>query len=219
MRVFFDFDNTVTIGDVLNEMIKRYSVRDDWMALEKAWQLGEITAKECLAGQMKWVRISKQDLNKYVKTVQIDPCFIKLIQLLRRRDIESVIVSDNFEPIIQLILENNGLKDFPIYANYLKFYKDRVFPSFPHQNPDCSFCAHCKKIHFMNDAHSMDNPIIYIGDGRSDICAAKEADIVFAKDTLLEYFKKHNLACIEFFDLANVYESLNELTCRLSSPK
>ena len=66
----------------------------------------------------------------------------------------------------------------------------------------------------MNDPHSKDNPIIYIGDGRSDICAAKEADIVFAKDTLLGYFKKHDLPCIEFDDLSSVYKYLKERTHR-----
>jgi len=212
MRVFFDFDNTVTFGDVLNEMIERYSVCDDWIVLEKAWQSGEITTKECLAGQMKWIRISKQELNRYLKTVRIDPYFIKLVGLLREREIPSVIVSDNFEPIIQLILEHNGIKDFGVYANHLRFYKDRVFPSFPYQNPDCTFCAHCKKVHFMNDEHSMEDPIIYVGDGRSDICASKEADIVFAKDTLLRYRKKHDLPCIEFHDLSGVYEYLNKRT-------
>jgi 2,3-diketo-5-methylthio-1-phosphopentane phosphatase len=217
MRVFIDFDNTVTKGDVLNEMIERYSISEDWIVLEKAWQLGEISTKECLKGQMKGLRISRQELIKYLKAVQIDPYFSKLIDFLRLREIETCIVSDNFGPVIDIILENNGIKDFKIHANHLKFYKDRVFPSFPHQNPNCSFCAHCKKVHFMDDTHSKYNPIVYIGDGRSDICAAKEADIVFAKDTLLEYFKKHDLACIEFFDLAVVYEYLNERTHKLAS--
>jgi 2-hydroxy-3-keto-5-methylthiopentenyl-1-phosphate phosphatase len=210
MRIFFDFDNTVTLGDVLNDLIERYSINSEWTTLEKAWVLGEITTKECLVGQMKWIRISKQELNKYLKTVQIDPYFSKLIELLRRRGIESFIVSDNFEPIIQMILDNHGIKDVPIYANHLRFYKDHIFPSFPYQNSNCSFCAHCKKVHFMNDIHSMNDPIIYIGDGRSDICAAKEADIVFAKNILLEYFRKHNLPCIEFGTLETVYQHLSE---------
>jgi len=217
MRVFIDFDNTVTKGDVLNEMIGRYSISDDWMALEKAWQLGEISTKECLMGQMKGVRISRQELIKYLKTVRIDPYFSKLVDFLRMREIESSIVSDNFEPIIDIILENNGIKDFKICGNHLKIYKDRLFPSFPYQNPNCSFCAHCKKVHFMDDTHSKNNPIVYIGDGRSDICAAKEADVVFAKDTLLEYFKKHRLSCIEFNDLSGVYEYLNGLPFGLVS--
>ncbi len=210
MRVFIDFDNTVTKGDVLNELIDRYSINKDWTVLEKAWALGEVTTKECLLGQMKSIRISRQELFKFLKKVQIDPNFTKLIEFLRYRDIEFSIVSDNFEPFIQVILEDNGIKDFPIFANHLKFYKDRFFPSFPYQNPNCSFCAHCKKVHFMNDPHSKGNPVIYIGDGRSDICAAKEADIVFVKDTLLEYFKKHGLSCVEFNDLGTVYEYMKE---------
>src|SRR5476649_2852757 len=116
MRVFIDFDNTITKGDILNEMIERYSISGDWMVLEKAWQLGEISTKECLRGQMKGVRISRQELIKYLKTVQIDPYFSKLIEFLRIRDIETCIVSDNFGPVIDIILENNGIKDFKIYA-------------------------------------------------------------------------------------------------------
>jgi len=210
MRIFIDFDNTITKGDVLNDLIARYSIRDDWMVLENAWALGEITTKECLSGQMNGVRIAKPELIEYLRKVRIDPFFSKLIELVRIKGIESSIVSDNFEPIIKVILENHGIKDLTVYANHLKIYRDRFFPSFPYQNPDCSFCAHCKKVHFMNDPHSKDAPVIYIGDGRSDICAAKEADIVFAKDKLLEYFKKHGLPCIEFNDLATVYDYLKE---------
>ena len=46
MRIFIDFDNTVSMGDVLSDMIERYSVRDDWRQLESAWVLGSITTKE-----------------------------------------------------------------------------------------------------------------------------------------------------------------------------
>jgi len=210
MRFFVDFDNTITVGDVLNDLIERYSINSEWVVLERAWQLGEITTKQCLSGQMKGLRVSKEELAKFLKTVEIDPHFKRLIALLREWETEPIIVSDNFEPLIRIILENHGIKDIPVYANHLKFYKDRLFPSFPYQNPDCSFCAHCKKIHFMDDVHSKENPIVYIGDGRSDICAAKEADLVFAKDTLLEYFKQHRLCCIEIDDLRTVFQYLKE---------
>ena len=44
----------------------------------------------------------------------------------------------------------------------------------------------------------MYDPIIYVGDGRSDICPAKEADIVMAKGVLLKYLRSHKLPCVEF---------------------
>lgn len=209
-RIFFDFDNTITSVDVIDDMIKRFSVRDDWMGLEKKWQLGEITTIECLNGQIKWLRISHQELTKYLKTIQIDPYFPKLIDLLCREGTTPVILSDNFEPIIKIILENNGIKGLPIYANRLRFYKDQLFPSFPYQNPDCPFCAHCKKIHLQKTDYSQEKKIIYIGDGRSDFCPAMESDVVFAKDSLLRYLIKNKRPCVEFRDLSDVYEHLKE---------
>lgn len=210
MRVFLDFDNTVTLGDVLSRLIERFSINNDWKALEDAWESGEISAKECLNEQMKGVRIYQGELNEYLRTIEIDPYFVKLVDLLKEKGIEFSIVSDNFESIIKVILDYNGIKGVPVYANHLRIFRHRLFPSFPYQNPGCSFCAHCKKVHFMNDSHSKEDPIIYIGDGRSDICAAREADIVLAKDKLLAYFRRHNLPCIEFNDFNMVYAYLNE---------
>ena len=175
MRVYIDFDNTVTMVDVLAQLIERYSINDEWKALENAWKSEEITAKECLIGQMEGVRIYQGELNEYLKTIEIDPYFSKLIEFLRYKGIEFSIVSDNFEPIIKTILDNNGYKGVTVYGNQLRVFRNRLFPSFPYQNPHCHFCAHCKKVHFEDEAHSMKDPIIYIGDGQSDICPAKEA--------------------------------------------
>lgn len=206
-RVFIDFDNTITVGDVLYDLIKRYSTSTDWMALEKDWQLGEITTKECLIGQLKRVKISKADLSQYLANVTIDPSFTKLMDLLRSQGVVPVIASDNFESIIAEILANNNIKGVPVFANRLKHDGDRLFLTFPHQNPDCPFCAHCKKTHFIND-RTPEHPILYIGDGRSDICPAMEADIVFAKDTLLAHLKKNQKPCFEFSNLGDILENL-----------
>ncbi len=209
-RIFFDFDNTVTLVDVIDDMVKRFSIRDDWMVLEKNWQSGEITTIECLTGQIKWLRISRPGLARYLKTIQIDPCFSKLINLLRKEGITPVILSDNFEPIIKVILENSGINGLLIYANRVRFYRDRLLPSFPYQNPDCPFCAHCKKIHLQKDNYLEKKKVIYIGDGRSDFCPAMESDIVFAKGSLLRYLIKNKRPCVEFHDLSDIYDHLKE---------
>ncbi len=204
-RFFIDFDNTVTLGDVLNDMIRRFSVGDDWVDLEKYWLLGEITTIKCLTGQMKGIRITQKQLNQYLKTVQIDPYFSKLVDFLRKKGVSPVILSDNFEPFIKAILENNRIEGIKVFANHIKFHKDQPIPSFPYRNPNCPFCAHCKKIH-LREGHCLSKTkIIYIGDGRSDFCPAMEADLVFAKDALLKYMLKKKRPCIEFRGLDDVY--------------
>jgi len=210
MHVYIDFDNTVTKVDVLSQLIERFSINDEWKVLERAWKSEEITAKECLLGQVESVRIFQWELDEYLKTIEIDPYFLKLIEFLREKAIGFSIVSDNFEPIIKTILDYNGIKGVTVYGNHLKVFRNRLYLSFPYQNPHCHFCAHCKKVHFENELHSMKDPIIYIGDGQSDICPAKEADIVLAKGVLLRYFKKNKLSCVEFKNLDQVYAYLKE---------
>jgi len=209
-RVFFDFDNTMTRFDVLDEIIKKFSVNDHWKALQVAWENGEIGTKECLEGQLRGIRITKKALDKFLAGVQLDKSCYKLLSLLNREGVRPVILSDNFDPIIERILEHHGLKDIKVYANALRFYKDHLIPSFPYDNPFCPSCAHCKKIH-LTGGHEDHKLIVYVGDGRSDFCPAKVSDIVFAKDSLLEHLKQVGKPCVAYKELGTVYNHFKEI--------
>jgi len=203
-RVFFDFDNTITRIDTLDDIIERFSINDKWKALEKKWVEGKIGSRECLKGQLQSVRISKRDLLKYLRKIKVSNYFKKLIPLLKKHRAGPVILSDNFHFIIEAILRNNGVKRVQVCANQLKLREDRLIPSFPHTNSDCWKCAHCKTKN-LSKGKINSKITIYVGDGFSDICPAKSADIVFAKGSLLKHFRKNHLACRQFKDLKEVY--------------
>ena len=205
--IFFDFDNTITQNDILDKIIERFAMDDHWVSLEEKWRKGKIGSKECLEGQLKSIRVSRTVLSRYLASVHLDPSFKALLKFLRRNKIESMIVSDSFSFVIQQILKHHKIRRVPVYANELRFQKDRLIPSFPFFNQDCLRCAHCKKIHLENNSH---RTTIYVGDGRSDICAAECADIVFAKDGLLDYLKKENKPFIEFKNLGSVLSVLEQ---------
>lgn len=207
-KVFFDFDNTITRFDILDDIIKRFSKNKKWQKLEKAWKQGKIGSRECLAGQLKEVSITRAKLLKYLSKIKVDPYFIKLLKFFKTRGIRPVILSDSFHFIIRRILKNNRIKDIKIYCNTLSFFKDRLINSFPHTNKACFVCAHCKKNNLLRLSGS--GKIIYIGDGRSDLCPAKRADLVFAKGSLLKHFKKLKRKSIAFNDLGDVYRYLRE---------
>ena len=203
--VFFDFDNTITSLDVLDDLLEKFTVDEKWKALEKKWQAGKIGTKECLEGQLRSVRISRGTLEKYLAKIAIDPFFAKLLQFLRGRKIPVVIVSDNFSWIIKKILKNKGITGVRVYSNHLRFAKDRLVPSFPHQDPACPRCAHCKKKHLREHE---DKASVYIGVGLSDLCPAMEADWVFAKGTLAEALSKKRKTFVSFENLEEVYHHL-----------
>ncbi len=204
--VFFDFDNTVTRFDVIDDVLERFSINRDWVKLENAWKAGRIGSKECLKGQLRSVRIAKRDLRKYLSMVPIDSYFGSLVAFLKEKGIRPTILSDSFSFFIKEILKNHGIKGVKAYCNELSFSGDKLFPSFPYAN-GCSRCAHCKKQHLLGDRLS-GKVIVYIGDGLSDVCPAQESDLIFAKESLLAYCRKHKIPCVAFTSLRDVYRYL-----------
>ena len=179
--LFFDFDNTLTSGDVLDQVIERFSPNEAWRDWENAWEEWQLSARDCLHRQVENLRVSRGMLLEYLLQVRVDPAFSAIIDWARSRQVGVNIVSDSFEPLIEHILRNNGIEGVPIYANGLKFSDDRLIPSFPHADPTCSRSANAKARHL---APHGANTIIFAGDGLSDLDAALAADVVFAKSTL-----------------------------------
>lgn len=206
-KAFFDFDNTVTTFDVFDDLVERFAVDQKWRGLEKEWQAGKIGSRECLEGQLRSVRVTKEALVRYLSSVPIDPYFHRLLDLFKEEKVPVVIVSDNFSFIVRGILRNHGIGGVPVYSNRLRFSGERLIPSFPYANGDCSKCAHCKKRHLSN---SNGRSPLYVGDGLSDICPAEAARWVFAKGSLLEYLRSRAKPCIPFENLGDIYHYLVE---------
>lgn len=201
--VFFDFDNTITNFDVLDDIIKRFSVNKKWLIFERAWKSGKIGSRACLQAQLASVRIDKKRFSQYLSMITIDPHFIKFFAMLKREKIKPVILSDNFSFVINSILGNNGLKGIKVYANELRFKGDQLIPYFPYKNNRCSICAHCKKKNLLSK-DVRDKIIMYIGDGISDICPAQNSHIVFAKGKLLKSLRKQRKLCMAFDNLEDI---------------
>ena len=205
--VFFDFDNTITLGDVLDTVIERFSPQATWKEWEAEWQAGRMSTRECLGLQMGGLRASWPQLQAAMSGVAIDPAFAPLAAWAKDHGIEVRIVSDNFSPLIHEILRHHGLDHIPIRANELVFEGDRVEARFPFTDPGCPRCAHCKAQHLRAIT---DRTRIYVGDGLSDVCPALIADVVFAKDSLARELGKRGKAFRPFASLEDVSRFLRE---------
>lgn len=208
--VFFDFDNTLTAFDVLDSIVENFSVDKRWALFEDAWKKGKIGSKDCLSGQLKSVRIGKKALDRYLSRIKIDPYFKKIIALLKKNKVKSAILSDSFSYFLRYILHSNGIKGIRVYSNKIKLFNNKLIPSFPHQHENCEICGNCKSSHLAKNAAS-DKVIIYVGDGLSDLCPAKNSDIVFAKGSLKKYLTKEGKPFISFDGLRNVYNFLRRM--------
>jgi 2,3-diketo-5-methylthio-1-phosphopentane phosphatase len=209
-RVFIDFDNTITCGDVLDGLIERFAADERWRELESEWAAGRLGARACLEGQLLTLRGSWPEFRRHLAGVELDPGFGALRDLLRGAGVELTVLSDNFDLFIAEIMLRCGFTEVPVHANHVEFAADRLRPSFPYLNPDCPDCAHCKKTHFVPRRGDR-RRVVYIGDGRSDICPARHADIVFAKSGLLAYLQGAGIPCRAFGHLAEVAADLQKI--------
>ena len=200
--LFFDFDNTLTEGDVLDQIIEKFSPNEAWRDWENAWAEGRLSARECLRHQVENMRVSRETLLAYLSQVRIDPVFAQIIDWARPRQVEVIIVSDSFVPLIRHVLHGNGIGELPLFANDLRFSgAGRLVPAFPYHDPACLRSANAKARHL---EPYREHRIIFTGDGRSDLDAALRADIVFAKSTLARELDARSIAFQPFETLQPV---------------
>ena len=134
--VFFDFDNTITPINVLDDVIRQFAVDQAWMPLQEAWEAGVIGSRECLVGQLRSVRVSPATLTRYLSGVPLDPYFKPLVTLFKRWGVQPAIVSDNFSSIVNRILRRHGVQRLPVYANRVRLICGRLIPAFPFARKD-----------------------------------------------------------------------------------
>jgi 2-hydroxy-3-keto-5-methylthiopentenyl-1-phosphate phosphatase len=210
-EVYFDFDNTITQFDVLDDIIQRFSINEEWKQAEEEWQTGRIGSRECLERQFAQVRISAADLQAYLRTVPIDPAFRPMVEFLRAQGVEPVIVSDSFTAFIGPILAHQGISPLPTFCNELRLEGDRPVVSFPFFHAICSRSGNCKCSHLLKGDRPAGTRKVYVGDGQSDICPANVCEILFAKGSLLEHYQGVRPDCIPFRTLATVHDHLRDL--------
>jgi 2-hydroxy-3-keto-5-methylthiopentenyl-1-phosphate phosphatase len=182
LALFFDFDNTLTDGDLLDELIEAYSPNEAWRDWEHAWAAGELPARDCLRLQVENMRVSRETLFAHLACVRIDPAFPELVDWAKRHGVPVNIVSDSFLPLIVQVLRANGIEGIPVFANDLAFAAaDRLVPMFPFYDPAFARSANAKARHL---ERYRGRRIVFAGDGHSDLDAALAANVVFAKATL-----------------------------------
>lgn len=207
-EVWLDFDGTLTTSDVVDSVIREYCADDQWRQIEEAWQAGRIGSRACLAGQFELVQAGEDQLAEFVAGMSLDPGTTSLLALLRRHGVRATIVSDGIDWFIERIFRAHRLQPPPIRSNSLRRQGDSWRLVCPHLSPSCSVAAaHCKCASIERLA-TKGRARIYIGDGRSDLCAARKADVRFAKGVLAAQLKGEELSFIPYQTLHDVCQAL-----------
>lgn len=182
--VFLDFDGTISMDDVGDELISTYG---DFEPLMRELLGGQISVAEYYrrAAASFSSEATPQSVTAFALSQQLDPGIGPLVHWCRDNNMPVKVVSDGFDVYIRPLLSKSGIiDDVTIHSNQLRYEGGKWTPAFPAASESCScFCASCKRnvvLQYVAD----DDIVVYAGDGMSDACAVRFADIVFAKGTL-----------------------------------
>ncbi|PSC05555.1 phosphatase [Alsobacter soli] len=195
LRILCDFDGTVTRQDVTDALLEAWA-DPTWTDVEELWTTGAIGSRECLTRQVSLLRGEPSDIDAVIDGIEVEVGFREFVAYCALRGFRLEIVSDGLDYAIRRILERLDLT-VPFRANGLTRDAEGDWAlQTPHADSGCAAdSAHCKcrsGVPFQSDALT-----VVIGDGRSDICLAGSADLVFAKEgpsgpsTLLRHMRAH----------------------------
>lgn len=203
MLFIIDFDGTLSTRDTVDAMLERFA-GDNWESVEREWLDGKITAVECMTQQIRMVKADHVTLEGFFRGIQLDASFLPFYQHVSHFS-QVAIVSDGLDHAIKVATRNAALPEIPIYANHLHFVPQGIDISFPRLDATCQAGNGVCKCTVARDlAQESSGPIILVGDGKSDACLARRADVVFAKGSLIKYCEAQNIAYHAFQTFADV---------------
>jgi len=209
LKIFTDFDGTITKIDSLNMVLDEFAV-SDWRSIEDKVTSHELSEKEALQAEFDLVNVPLDDAIQFLeKNVKIDPTFKSFAEWCKIKEIELIVLSGGFNEFINTIFKKFGINNLKIYSNSLKIENNKwqVIQSDLPKIKD--LCNHCKTNHII-ESQRKGYKVVYIGDGNTDRCPAETADIVFAKDSLAEYLdmkKKKYFKYQDFSDIQNILDN------------
>jgi 2-hydroxy-3-keto-5-methylthiopentenyl-1-phosphate phosphatase len=214
LRVYCDFDGTIAQQDVGKELFSHFAgpVAD---TIAQQYVNGTITARECLLAEANAASgISVGAVEAFVDQFGIDPEFAKFRDFCVAHAVPLTILSDGLDLYVERILRRNHLGDCAYFANHVEFKElgnaTELEITFPYTDAECEFCGNCKRNHMLTGSGN-DDIIAYVGDGISDRCPARYADIVFAKKGLIRYCQQENISYYEFSGFADVQNRIEKL--------
>lgn len=199
-KVFIDFDGTITKKDVGENLFYEFGDRKKVDEIVNLWITGEISSSETWRRLCNSIdSITGNQLNTFLDTMEIDDYFTDFLLFLKENNIEFFILSDGMDLYIKYILKKYGLENLSVFSNKMILSENKFIVSFPFSDEVCKTCGNCKRNHIIN-LSSDEEFTIYIGDGYSDTCAAQYCDIIFAKNSLLNFCEKNR---ISYFPYSN----------------
>ena len=210
MQIYCDFDGTISVQDTTDYVLSRLA-DPLWEDIEAQWVAGEIDARACMCQQIALLQARRDELDKVLDEIEIDPGFISFVAFCRSEKLPVTIVSDGVDYFIGRVLARFGLDTLPVIANRLLMTENAGHVTYalisPYADNGCRVASGVCKCRVLDVAV----PRVYVGDGRSDFCVSDRPELIFAKKALAEHCHNRNIPFMAYGNFHDVTRNLHAL--------
>lgn len=191
MLAFLDYDGTITTHEC-NEIALQRFVGDAWRPIEDEIKADRLGHAEGFDRQVGLVQAPRAELlGALVDAAVPSPGLHGFLRELEHRGGRAVLVSAGLREAIESVWRREGLPPVELYASELIGGGAKGGPpyhlEFNAALGDCPRCGPgvCKGA-LLRVLRRADETVLVFGDGASDVCPAREADLTFAREHLAE---------------------------------
>lgn len=222
--VFTDFDGTVTLqdsNDYLTENLgfgvkRRLEINDEILN-------ETMTFKDGFSEMLASIPTPFPEcIDVLLENIQLDPGFEKFYSWCESKGIPVIVVSSGMKPFIHALLAKlvgeEAASKIEIISNGVDVNLETGKWNIVYRDPDTGF-GHDKsrsiREYLSNHGYTKENvpPLFYCGDGVSDLSAAKETDLLFAKHgkDLISYCRREDIPYTEFNDFEEIFQKIESI--------
>lgn len=187
LAVLVDFDGTITIRDVGDQVVMNFA-EPGWDRALDRYRAGEMNVRELWSYEIGLLRREREAeaVAHSIGIAEIREGFGEFVEYCRSRGVPVEVASSGMHFYVDAILEANSFGDLP-RARPTVEYDEHGFGVMvmPDGLRDCGMTAMCKCDRVWR-LRRKGFRVMFVGDGVSDECVVSQADIVLATGRLRE---------------------------------
>jgi 2-hydroxy-3-keto-5-methylthiopentenyl-1-phosphate phosphatase len=221
LLALFDYDGTATTHECM-EIVLQDLIGDAWRPFEDEVRRGTMGHVECLRRQVALVRAPRHEfLGALSAIAEPRPGLAMFLAAVEAGGGSAAILSAGFREAIEATWRRHGLPPVHLYASELVGLGENDGPPYGmHYNDLLGDCPRCGpgacKATLARALRRDGDLLVYFGDGASDLCPAREADLTFARDYLAELCEAEGLPWRPLDDFA---AALHEVRRHMAAPR
>jgi 2-hydroxy-3-keto-5-methylthiopentenyl-1-phosphate phosphatase len=181
--ICLDFDDTIVLDNTARQLFDRFAA-PGWRDLESRLRAGELSVEQYNAAALDLVDADDATLRAFaLEAARLRPGFLDLIDWAHWNGWLPIVVSNGFDLYVDPVLDAHRLDRLVRHCGRTWFaYRWRV----RYDSPRGVELQEGFKLAYARAFRDLGDFVVYVGDGASDLPAARLAPAVFARSTLRE---------------------------------